>query len=307
MTKHPSCYPLLALRCIAGAALVASGQSAWAAYSCDISATSVGVIYTAANLDTNGSVVLTCSRAATDANTLTYRIKADDGTNAQAAAPYRRAERGTSGNFLNYILRRGTAVGGAATCNNTSTWRAPATGTTNVITGTLAFGTALTQSVTWGYCIRVRGTAGGNPAAPTAGVYTDSFNVFGQYPNNDAGALTSSASVGYTVGVNNQCVFNTFPSSMVFNYTSFTGTPQSAVRSFDLRCSNALPWSVAVSPASTTLLGLNYTMGISPASGTGTGADQVVTLTGTLPANQAGTCAAATCAGTQAHTVTITY
>lgn len=301
------CPALLALRCIAGVSLLATGQGSWAAYSCDVSATSVGVIYTAANVDTNGSVLLTCTRLLTDANTLTYRIKANDGTNAQAAAPFRRAERGTSGNFLNYILRRGTAAGGAATCGNTSTWRAPATGTTNVITGTLNFGTALTQSVTWGYCVRVRGTAGGNPAAPTAGVYTDSFNVFGQYPNNNAGALTSSVAVNYTVGVNNQCVFNTFPSAMVFNYTSFTGTAQSAARTFDLRCSNALPWSVAVSPASTTLLGLNYTMGISPASGTGNGADQVITLTGTLPANQAGTCAGATCAGTQAHTVTITY
>lgn len=307
MKTHQPGPPLLALRCLAGAALAVSGHSTWAAYSCDVSATSVGVIYTAANVDTNGSVVLTCTRAGTDANTLTYRIKADDGSNAQAAAPYRRAERGTSGNFLNYILRRGTAAGGAATCGNTSTWRAPATGTTNVITGTLAFGAALTASVTWGYCIRVRGTAGGNPAAPTAGVYTDAFNVFAQYPNNNGGALTSSVPVGYTVGVNNQCVFNTFPSAMVFNYTSFTGTPQSVVRTFELRCSNALPWSVAVSPASTTLLGLNYTMGISPASGTGNGADQVITLTGNLPANQAGTCSGATCAGTQAHTVSITY
>lgn len=293
-------------RLLAALAALAAAP-AWAAYSCNVSTTSVGVIYTAANVDTNGTVSLTCTRGSGDANSLTYRIKADDGLNANTTAPFRRARRGASANYLYYILRRGTAAGGAATCGNTTTWRAPATGTTNVITGTLSFGAALTATVTWGYCIRVRGTAGGNPAAPTAGVYTDSFNVFAQYPNNNAGALTSSVPASYTVGVNNQCVFNTFPTAMVFGYTSFSATAQTLNRTFELRCSNALPWSIAVSPASGTLLGLNYTLTRSPASGTGNGADQVVTLTGTLPAGQAGTCASATCSATQPHVVTITY
>ena len=280
----------------------------WAAYSCNITTASVGVIYTAANVDTNGSVTLTCTRdPAIDAASLTYRIKAADGTNAFATAPFRRARLGATANYLRYILRRGTAVGGAAACGNTTTWRAPATGTTNVITGTLNFGAAASVSATWGYCIRVRGTAGGNPAAPTAGIYVDNFLVTAQYPNNDAGVLSPSVPVTYTVGVNNQCVFNTFPTGMSFNYTSFSPTPQVQTRPFDLRCSNALPWSLAVSPASNVLLGLNYSIAASPASGTGTGADQVITLTGTIPAGQAGTCATAGCSATQAHVVTITY
>lgn len=287
---------------LAAASLLAFAP-AWAAYDCNVSATSVGVLYTTnpINQDANGTVILTCTRASGDANTLTYRIKADNGLNANGTQ--RRVRRGTSANYLSYFLRRGTTVGGAATCGNSTNWAAPATGTTNVITGTLSFGTALTATATWGYCVRIRGNQGN----PTAGSYTDVVQVFAQYPNNNAGALSPSASLGYTAGATNQCVFNTFPTTMLFNYTSFSATPQVLSQAFDLRCSNSLPWSLSLTPASGTLLGLNYTLGLSPASGTGTGADQAVTLTGTLPANQAGTCANATCSATQAHVVTITY
>jgi hypothetical protein len=300
---------ILKMRTVLALLLCLSWLPAWAAFSCTMTTASVGVIYTAANVDTNGSVTITCTRdPAVDGASLTYRIKAADGTNAFATAPFRRARLGATTNYLRYILRRGTAVGGAAACGNTTTWRAPATGTTNVITGTLNFtaGSSV-ASATWGYCIRVRGTAGGNPAAPTAGIYVDSFLVTAQYPNNDAGALSPSVPATYTVGVNNQCVFNTFPTGMSFNYTSFSATPQVQTRPFDLRCSNALPWSLAISPASNVLLGLNYSISASPASGMGTGADQVITLTGTIPAGQAGTCATSGCSASQAHVVTITY
>lgn len=281
---------------------------AWAAFSCFMTTASVGVLYTGGNVDTNGSVTITCNRdPLVDPATLSYRIKAADGNNPLAAAPFRRARLGATGNYLRYILRRGTAVGGAATCGNTTTWRAPTTGTANVIQGNLTFTTgASSASAVWGYCVRVRGAAGGNPAAPTAGIYTDDFLVTAQYPNNDAGALSPAVPVTYTVGVTNQCVFNTFPTSMNFSYTSF-GAQQVQTRQFDLRCSNALPWAVAVSPASNVLLGLRYNILATPASGMGTGNDQVITLTTTIPANQAGTCAGANCSASQATVITITY
>lgn len=278
-----------------------TSQQAWAVYSCSVTASSTGVLYnSAANTDTQGAAILTCTRAATDAATLTYRLKADNGLNVNGTV--RRVRLGATGNRLNYTLRR------AAACNNTSNWYAPVTGTTNVIRGTLNFGAALSQSVTVPYCLRVRGTAGGNPAAPTAGVYTDTVNIFGQFPDNDGGALTPVVPITYSVGVNNQCVLNSFPTSMVFNYTSFSATPQVVAQSFNLRCSNTLPWTATVSPTAATVLGLNYTVAVSPAVTTnGTGASQAVTLTATMPANQSGTCNTGTCTGTQAHTVTITY
>ncbi len=282
-------------------AAVAAPQ-AWAAYSCNVTVNSVGALYVqGSNIDTTGTAILTCSRdVATDANTLTYRLKADNGLNNNGN---RRVRLGATANYLTYTITRGTAVGGAAACANTSNWSAPATGTTNVITGTLNFGAAATASATWGFCIRVRG----NQGAPTAGLYTDTLQVTGQYPNNNAGALTSSESLNYQVGVTNQCVFNLTPHPIVFNYTSFSPTAQTASQNFEVRCSNSLPWSVSIPSASGTLLGLNYTLVPSPASGTGTGADQVVTVTGTIAAGQAGTCSTAICSGTNAHTILISY
>lgn len=301
MNSYP--VPRALLRGAAAAAVSLCAMPAWAAYSCNVSVNSVGVLYTTnpVNQDANGTVVLTCTRAASDANSLTYRIKADNGLNANGTQ--RRVRRGATNNRLNYSIRRGTAVGGAAACGNNSNWYAPVNGNTNVMRGTLNFGTALVASATWGYCARVRGNQGN----PTGGDYTDTVQVFAQYPGTNAGALTSSVSLNYSVGVGNRCVFNTTPTTLVFNYTSFSDTPQVAMQNFELRCNNALPWSLAVTPDTGTLLGLNYSLDLTPQSGMGTGADQAITLTGTLPADQAGNCATATCSASQAHSLIVTY
>ncbi len=295
--------PLSHWRRTTPAVLALLASPAWAAYSCNVTVSSVGVLYTMnpVNQDANGTVMLTCTRTAGDANSLTYRIKADNGVNANGNQ--RRVRRGATNNRLNYFLRRGTAVGGAAACGNNSNWSAPSNGNNNVMSGTLNFGTALVASATWGYCIRMRGNQGN----PTGGDYTDVVQVFAQYPGNNAGALTSSVSLNYSVGVGNSCVFNTMPGTLAFNYTSFSATPQIALQTFELRCNNALPWSLAVAPDTGTLLGLDYSLDLTPDAGMGTGADQAVTLTGTLPADQAGTCASATCSASQAHSVIITY
>ena len=47
--------------------------------------------------------------------------------------------------------------------------------------------------------------------------------------------------------------------------------------------------------------------GADQASGTGNGAAQAYTVNGTMAANQSGTCAAASCAGTDVRTLTVTY
>ena len=290
-------------------AILVSASGAQAAYSCNVSVSSVGVLYVQGGgnrVDAVGSVTLNCTRdVLLDASTLTYRIKASNGLNFNGD---RRVRRGATADYLVYTLRRGT-LGGGGVCNDINDWFAPATGATNVFVGTLDFLAGATASVTWGYCARVRG----NQGAPASGVYTDTIQVFAQYPNNDAGALTATAAMSYTVGVDPQCVFNTFPTSMTFNYTSFSPTAQTVARNFNLRCSNGQTWTASIAPAAGVLLGLNYTMVPSPAVlTTGTGADQVVTITGTIPAGQAGTCATAQptatpCTATQPTTVTITY
>lgn len=283
-------------------ALICWAGPNWAAIECSMTATSVGAFYNAAaNTDVTGSAVLTCTRLSTDPTTITYRLKADNGINVTGTTRRVRHQNG-SANYLSYILRRG------ATCGNATNWQAPATGTTNVQTGTLNFGTALTASYTQPYCIRLRGTAGANPAAPPAGSYADVFNVFAQYPNNNTGALTPNAPANYSVGVNPGCAFMSLPATMAFTYTAFSASAVSQSSTFNLRCNTGVTWAVAISPASAALVGLNYNMTIpSGASGTGNGANQAVTVQATFPANQAGTCSAASCSGTQAHTLTITY
>ena len=282
--------------------LAAPAGPAIAAYSCNVSVTGVGVLYTTSpvNQDANGTVTLTCSRDTGDANTLSYRIKADDGLNASGTQ--RRVRLGATNKRLNYSLRRGTTVGGSASCGNSSNWAAP-NGGNKTIRGTLAFGTSLTASDTWGYCARVRGNQGN----PTGGSYTDVVQVFAQYPDSNAGALTSSVALDYRVGVGNQCVFSTPPSAMQFDYTSFADSPQISMQTLDVRCNDSLPWSVTLSPPGGTLMGLNYTLDLTPDEGTGTGLDQPVLLTGTVPAGQSGTCATATCSASQSHAITITY
>ncbi len=111
-----------------------------------------------------------------------------------------------------------------------------------------------------------------------------------------------------TVGVNNQCVFNTYPGNLVFSYTAFSALPQTPSTSFMLRRSSGLSWSASVSPSPAVLQGLQYTITPSPASGSGNGnTGQSVTLTGNMPAGQAGSCTGSTCSASQAHTVFITY
>lgn len=294
--------PIVGCLCLCGL-LLAVFPSAHAAYSCTVTASSSGLVYeTPSPRDVTGSATLTCTRSSGDANSLSYRLKANEGNNAQAGQPIRRVRLNSTSNYLEYALRRG------GTCNNNTDWRAPATGTSNVATGTLNFGSALTASTTLTYCIRVRVNAGGNPASPTAGVYSDTFNIFAQYPNSDAGAISPSDPVLMTVGVNNQCVFNTYPGDLVFNYAAFSASAQTASTSFMLRCSSGLPWSISVTPNPAVLQGLRYTITPSPASGAGNGnTGQAVTLNGSMPAGQAGTCNGPTCAATQPHTVLITY
>ncbi len=286
------------------ALLALATDKGWAAYDCFVSVTSSDAFYSStSNVDTNGTVTLTCSRTASDANTLSYRIMAGPGLNPSPNGQDRRVRLGATANYLTYSLSRGTTEGGGAACANNSNWEDPTVGAAKVITGSLNFGVALTASATWGYCIRL--PAQGLPAA---GTYTDTVRVFAQYPDSNAGATTAPALLGYTVWVGDHCVFGTYPGTMAFTYTSFSPSAVTATQSFVLRCSQGTPWTVSVDPSTSTLLGLDYSIAASPVSSIGLGSTgQTVTLTGTIPAGRAGTCSLGTCSATQTHTVTISY
>jgi spore coat protein U-like protein len=273
---------------------MATGEAV-AVHDCSVTVTSADAFYDSANdVYANGTVTLTCNRAATDANTLDYRIKADNGLNASGTQ--RRVRRGASADYLEYELSKDA-------CAIKSNWEDSDTGAGRVMTGTLDFGTALNASTTRSYCIRLP-----KQGLPTAGTYTDAVSVTARYPDNSAGATTPAALLNYTVWVGDHCVFGSYPGTMAFSYTSFSPSAVTATQAFVLRCSQGTPWTVSVDPAPSPLLGLDYSIAVSPASGTGLGSTgQTIMLTGTMPAGQAGTCATGTCTATRTHTVTITY
>lgn len=307
------CTRLSISRLIA-ACLLAQCLVAQASYSCFVSqADSLGVVYPSTNssLDNTGNVVLTCSRnVATDASTMSYSIKVNTGQNFSS---YRRVKLVTAASYLKYTLSKSTAAGTAATCGTPDTWT-----TTGPITGTLNFGTAASASVTWGYCLRVRrckNTAGNcNPAAPSAGAYTDQTLISATY--GPSSVTSASTPITYTVGVTSYCELSKYFAVLPFAYTAF-GPSVTATNIINLQCSNNLPWTLALSPKTSVLQGLQYTLGLSVGAGTpaasvtgaGTGSVQAVTLTGTMPGGQAGSCSAATgtCTSVQQHTLTLSY
>ena len=169
---------------------------------------------------------------------------------------------------------------------------APIAGTINFTTT----GTVITQAAFWG-CI---------PAAQAgllAATYTDTVTLTLSY-----GSPTVSVTGSFPVSITppNNCQITTSPGNIVFNYTSF-GPAVIANTSFSTNCTNALPYTLALDATGSTLIGLNYTLALSASSATGTGLAQSFSITGTMAANQSGTCATAICTGSKLHTLTVTY
>lgn len=123
--------------------------------------------------------------------------------------------------------------------------------------------------------------------------------------------LTSKCEINSTAGATGAVI-----SPLTMNYTSFQTTAASGSTSFNVRCTNSLPYTVALDAAGAAgvtddAVGLAYTLSLSAASGTGTGVDQPITVNGSMIAGQAGTCALASCTNAAAtnkqRTLTISY
>jgi hypothetical protein len=85
------------------------------------------------------------------------------------------------------------------------------------------------------------------------------------------------------------------------------GSAKAASTTYGVTCTLALPYTMALDATSGTILGLAYTLSLSQSSSTGTGAQQTFSVNGNMAGGQAGTCATATCSGSQARTITVTY
>lgn len=131
-------------------------------------------------------------------------------------------------------------------------------------------------------------------------------------PSAQATPATGTFNVGITL--TSACAIDTSTTAATFGYTSMQATPATFSSAFKVTCTNGLPIvsvgldSTAVTDNSTNL-GYTLTLGAAPAAGTGIA--QSVTLTGSMAANQSGTCATATCTNAastnKTRTVTVTY
>ncbi len=142
--------------------------------------------------------------------------------------------------------------------------------------------------------------------------YSDSVSVTLTYPTSDKNnyqtTTLSLATVEPSITIAPGCRLSSTPGDLTFSYTSFQVAPAQASTSFAAKCVKDTSYTMALDATSGTLLGLNYSLAISPTGQrTGSGVDQSVTISGTIAADQSGTCATSSCTARQSRTFTITY
>jgi spore coat protein U-like protein len=267
-------------------------SAADAAITCTASVTSVSVVYdpnAATQTITTGSYTVSCSRLISDPNTFDWRLGVNDGL--QPGAGLNRVQ-SASGQQYSYDTYR------VAPYTNANKW-----GNTNPTRffGTLNFGASLTASASGPFDIVMDA---GQTVQP-AGTYADTLTVNVLDSKN---ATINTSTFGVTVVTTNTCQISVPPGDVNFNYTSFQVAAAVASTTYGVRCTTALPYTMALDATSGALLGLSYTLSIAPSSsGTGTGATQTYTINGNMPAGQAGTCAAGVCNGSQTRTLTVSW
>lgn len=262
---------------------------ATAAITCNFSSPGFAAAYVPSTPTVNitqSSVTVTCQRnAGGDATSIAYTVAANNGLNA--TGNQNRARLGATANRILYDTYRD---GGCAT-----DWRANAANRlAGTITGMSGF-IPVSQTLSWWGCI---------PASQLglpAGTYTDTVTMTLRY-----GASSPTATFPVSIYTPASCSITTAPGTVSFTYTAF-GAAQVASTPYGVTCTNLLPYTMSLDATSGVIVGLQYTLALSVANAVGTGLAQPYSINGNMPANQAGTCGAANCAGTQARTLTITY
>ncbi|HEY5993035.1 MAG TPA: spore coat protein U domain-containing protein [Gallionellaceae bacterium] len=246
----------------------------------------------------SGSFSVKCTNNTATARTATYQLQAT--VSANATGTQRRAK-GLLGGFLNYSLTTDSAC--LAPWNATTpNYNPVAAYTTPALVSTNPAGDL--HIFFYYVCV---------PAGQTtlaADTYSDTIAI--QFIKNtvSGGTVTWTNGAAFTVlsaKLYGTCSFTTPPGNMTFNYTSMSATAATASTTFATTCTNTLPYTMALDATSGTINGVNYTLALSAASATGTGVAQTYTINGNIAAGQTGTCATATCTGSQARTITITY
>jgi spore coat protein U-like protein len=136
--------------------------------------------------------------------------------------------------------------------------------------------------------------------------------------NTQAGSTSGQFNVNVTL--TSACTMSAV-SDLAFAYTSLqAGAATATGGGFSVTCTDSLPYTfglqsgsgAATPPGAATIsvtdnaVNLGYTLGLSAAGGTGNGAVQSYSVTGTMAGNQAGTCTAASCTNAAATNKTQT-
>ena len=278
------------MQCLAALALLLSANAAQAAISCSISSPGFIAGYTPTDVATDitqSSFSISCTRGlVTDPLTTTYSVTVNNGLNPAGGGKNQAA---SGANRLAYDTY--TDSGCATQWRGATTIPSPA--------GTITMSGLTPTTVThnfWG-CIAAGLT-------PVAGTYTDTVTMT---PTYSAGVTGGTNTFPVTIITPATCTIASIPNITLAYGNAFSSTAVTATTSAPLTCTNAVPYTLAVSPTSGVSAGINYSLSL-PASGTGTGLSQSITITATAPAGQAGTCATGTCTGVaQLHTLTVTY
>lgn len=143
-----------------------------------------------------------------------------------------------------------------------------------------------------------------------AGVYTDTvtMQVVDTTPLHSALSVTSSFPVSITTPAS--LTLTSPPGNLAFIYTAY-GPSVNVSTNFTVNGTLNLPYTMSLDVTSGVVAGLKYDLQIdsqsSPLKAVGSGAAQVHTIQGTMPAGQAGTCTTGVCNASQVRTLTITY
>jgi spore coat protein U-like protein len=256
--------------------------TAAAEVSCSMAVTDVRPIYTPsqnAHSNATGSITLTCTRTANESST-DYWIGIQAGN--------LRMQRQTGTETLTYAVFSDSNYG--------TVWD----NGKDAVSGNLKFNGPV-ASRTIPYYLRIPRTNKGNPP----GLYDDMLVVTLRFRRN--GADISSAVLNPVASILAECRVSSAPTPLSLHYPSFSKTAVSASASFDVSCTNTTWYAMTLDAYSGNLFGLQYNLGLSALSGTGTALPQTYSITATIPANQSGSCATGICSGTRVHTITITY
>jgi spore coat protein U-like protein len=270
-------------------ALLALAAPLASAYKCTLVVTDILVIYDPTFASPNvtaGTYTMTCDLEPGDTSPMGFRLTVNNGLNF--------------GGGSNRVLRIGAQRYSYETyqdAGGTNLW-----GLTpgNRINGSLNFVTT-TASLSAPFYIILPGSQAVQPA----GTYSDTLQV--NLATSANVPLVTNLPVNVSVRTDNWCQIQVTPGPVAFTYTSFQAGAAAASSAYGIRCTTALPYTMALDATSGSLLGLTYNLALSNAASVGTGLTQNFSINGTIPGGQAGTCASAACSGSQTRTLTLSW